>query len=204
MSSELELPSMEDEELLNPKRSPKIPQSVGELLAVGQAMGGSSMDLGRLFNLNPRTVRAAISRVPDDQLQAIRRVYGMVSWMKGHEILDGLQEELLRRIQAGDLEKRREGKYETSTAQLLTMQAIQIDKKEPLAEDARMAEPKRDMHGAGSAIGALLAAQGEMNDALRLIPEGVKRRVEVTTTAIVEEESTGQPVGDAIILDDPS
>jgi hypothetical protein len=189
---------------LSPKRPARIPDSVAELMAVGKEAGATSMDLARLFKVNPRTVRAAIARVGDDQLQAIRRVYGMVSWMKGQQILDGIQDELLERIESGQLRKMKDGKPLTSTAQLLTMQAIQVDKLEPLSENARMAEPKTESR-AGSAIGALLASQAEMSDALRVLPEGIRRKIEIKASLSVEEEADqGLMIGEAEVLDSSS
>jgi len=179
----------------------RIPAQLAELFAVAKESGASSFDIADLFGINPRTVRDAISRLEEDQLRSIRRLFGMQSWVKGQQILSGIQDELLRRIGSGDLEAKAKGKYATSFAQLLTAGAIQTDKMAPLAEDAMMAEPKAD-HGAGlSALGQLLSTTAEIEDAMRTLPEDSKVRIEVAAAVEIEHQPSSSPPLSAVLVE---
>jgi len=180
----------EDTTPLNPRRPPRIPAAVAEVWAVAKEGGATSVDIAKLFGVNPRTVRTAIGRVADEELRAIRRFHAMATWVKGRGILDGVQDELLDRIEGGELSKKDgKGKFRISTPQLLTMQAIQVDKMAPLSKDAMMAEPDAEDRGGSNPIAALLATTQEMENSFRTLPEGMKRRISIR----VEEEH--QPAG---------
>lgn len=184
---------------------PRVPKVLGELFAVAHEGGEvSTAELGRMFGLNPRTVRKAIAGVADEDLRSIRRVFGMLSWVKGQQILDGIQDELIRRIEAGELQlKDSKGRYLEGFASLIMAQAAQLDRKQNLATEAGMAAGVNEDGGARTAIGKFLATLDDANSALRALPQGSRARVQVVTAEL--ETGGGQPasvdVGSAEVVD---
>lgn len=186
---------------------PRLPRELVELFAVAHEGGMTTAQIGALFGgLNPRTVRAAIARLPDEELRAIRRVMGMFNWTKHQAVLDGLHDELLRRIEAGDLGMRdAKGRYLEGFGALVQAAATMTDRKPLVANEAGMAAGGGEGGGARTTIGKFLESLTEARDVLRALPEGERARVQVVAASIEvggERQVAGVPLSvDAEVSD---
>jgi hypothetical protein len=166
-------------------RNTKVPNSIGQLFAMQDESGESRRQIAEMWGVAPSTVKAAIDRVPPDQLRAIRQMHAIQELKRNQEILDMIHEALVTR----DLNQMRDGKHVVPAASLVTMKAILVDKTDVLTPLAGMADPTDSGHSMNP-LAALLNNDREINDALKSLPQGTKVKVEQTMELSKDQEES--------------
>lgn len=184
-------------------RTHRLPKEIDELFAIAKESGTSLVDLGKLFGVSPAAVRDAIERVPEDQLRAIRRMFGMLTWVKAREIVDGLQDEMLRRIRGGELSEHDDhgrplvtfGVLADVLAKSSALPAVSALEAGMVAESERAPQ---------NSLARLLLSSTELAEAIKLVPAGERVRIEIGASVEVNGQAAGSTAlpASAEVVDD--
>jgi hypothetical protein len=180
-----------------PRRNPKVPNSIALLFASQEEDGESRRQIANMWGVAPSTVKAAIDRVPADQLRAIRQIHALQELKRNQEILDKIHDALMQRDLA---EKRKDGSYMITAASLVTMKAILVDKTDVLNPLAGTADPT-DSSSAMNPLAALLHNDREISDALKSLPQGTKAKVEMSMELSKDQDDSDSSSDSAVDAD---
>lgn len=169
-------------------------------MAIQKQYGATVTDLAEHFGYDPRTVRAAIRSISDEERHWIGRIAA--------QELAGLQLALARKAARAlldrDFNRQRidpktglpiPGAFLTSEVQLATVAGIAADRVEKLRVPAGIATDQD--HGVGTnPVTALIRNQQELQRVTRGLPAGAKLKLTVSQSLEVSE--TGSPDGPRI------
>lgn len=193
------LGDFEDEAPIAPRRPARVSDDTAIAMAIQAEYGATSVDLGAAFGLNPRTVRAAIRRVSEED----RRMIGMIASQE----LAGLHQQLARkaiyellkrdfgRVRTDGKGNPIEGDFRLSEVALGTVAGISSDKATALRDSAGMGA-RQD--GAGtSSVAAFLRNGDDLGRLTKGLPRGAKLSLNQSLEIVggeSEESSSGGPV----------
>ncbi|MCP4573361.1 MAG: hypothetical protein GY838_13480 [bacterium] len=152
------------------KRPKRMTPELSETMAVMHHDGDTAVDIAKLFRLNPRTVRAAIASVAEEDIRAIRRILAMRLMSKHHEVADKAMSELLHRNLG---ETRDDGSNVVSVGQLSRLADMATSNQSALAKDAGMEETAAG-GGTNNPLAELLTNQAELERAASKLPPGAR------------------------------